>query len=708
MESGWGSALRLRIVLLVGLLTLGFASLASPSLAQAESLEISPGAGPTQDVSLSIKVSGVADGHHKLWVFVNTFGGCSSTPEFDGGSSLANGTTLSSGSFEKTYSYTPTSVQSYTLCAYLDENEFASPDITATSSFTAAMPAASAAIEVSGKLTQNIPMKIKVAGTTEVARRLYVFVNTFGGCSSTPEFDGGSSLANGTSISAGSYSGEYSYTPTSIQSYTVCAYVDENEFATPDATATSSFTAGTPAAGVLISVSPTSTENGAVSIKVSGTTEVARKLYVLVNSFGGCSSTPEFDGGSSLANGTSITPGAYGGEYSYTPKSSQTYTVCGYVDESEFAAPDAAGSATFTNITPQTRAEETARNAERAAGEAERGAEVKAAQEAAAKHKYEEEAPAREAAAEAASIARYDAEVAAARAAAHKRPVTHLSVSAVAHHRHSRNDPGYTNLDLNTSPYAHILIKLSRYGHITEHLEWGGSTKAVAMVVPWSCKSPGGTYSYTITAKSNVGRTWTRRGQFSPVSVSRCHEYEAKEQEARERHDREVLAGYEQEAREERERRERYETNCRKLGGEPVELNVGGEYRIYCRAPGGGTIPVPYSGTRLRLPRQVRDQTPTGAPSPPAASASRVAGRVRRCHSHGDDDCPCRGSANRCPAQGKGCPGSYGKARRSRASEERSPRSGCREARRRTQGTLRKGPRSRGTARDGRPRTRGT
>ncbi len=114
------------------------------------------------------------------------------------------------------------------------------------------------------------------------------------------------------------------------------------------------------------------------------------------------------------------------------------------------------------------------------------------------------------------------------------------------------------------------------------------------MVIPWSCKSPGGTYHYTITAHSNVGKTLTKSGHFSPVGVERCREYEAKETEAREHHEREVIAGYEQEAREERERRERYENNCRKLGGEPVVLEVGQEYRIYCRAPGGGTIPVPY------------------------------------------------------------------------------------------------------------------
>jgi hypothetical protein len=99
------------LALLVGALVASALVLVSPALAQAESLEISPGAEPTQDVPLSIKVSGVADGTHALWVFVDTSGGCGATPEYDFGSSLASGTVLSAGSFEKTYSYTPTGVQ---------------------------------------------------------------------------------------------------------------------------------------------------------------------------------------------------------------------------------------------------------------------------------------------------------------------------------------------------------------------------------------------------------------------------------------------------------------------------------------------------------------------------------------------------------------------------------------------------------------------
>lgn len=350
-----------------------------------------------------------------------------------------------------------------------------------------------------------------------------------------------------------------------------------------------------PAGSVSFSINPTSTEDGAVSIKVLGTTEVPRKLFVIVHAgTEGCETYPDFELGTHLASGEALSAGPFSKEYSFTPNATTTYTVCGYLAEEEYATPDATGSGTFTNVTPQTRVEEAARAKEKATAEAERAAEVKKEQEAAAKQKYEEEAPAREAAEATAAQEKREAEVAAAKAQAHKRPVTHLSVDAATHDGHSRKDPGYTNFDLNTSPYAYLTIKLSRYGHVTYHLEWGAHSKAVAVVIPWSCNSPGSTYTYTVTAKSGVGKTWKRVGHFNPVSIARCHEYEAQEAEARARHERQVIAGYEQEAREERERRERYETNCRKLGGEPVELQVGGEYRIYCRAPGGGTIAVPY------------------------------------------------------------------------------------------------------------------
>jgi hypothetical protein len=688
--------MRSLLVLLAGALIVLALGLATPALAQAESIEISHGANPTQDVALNITVSGTADGHHKLYVIVNTYGdSCATYPDFESGTHLAYGTTLSSGSYSKEYSYTPTQVGTYTICAYLDETESETPDVSSTESFTAAMPNGSASIEVSANPTQNVPLKIKVSGSSEVSRDLYVIVNTYGdSCATYPDFESGMHLAYGESLSAGSYSKEYSYTPTQTGTYTVCAYVDEDESATPDATGSDSFTAAMPNASVSLeisgnptqdvpltikvsgstevsrnlyvivntygdscatypdfesgthlaygevlsagsyskeysytptqtgsytvcgyidenesatpdatgsggfttampagslsfAISPSSTENGPVSVKVSGSTEVSRDLYVIVNSYGDpCASFPDFESGTHLAYGETLGAGTYEKSYTYTPNQTGTYTVCGYLSENESATPDATGSGSFTNITPQTRAAEAALAAEKAAREAERAAEVKKEQEAAAKEKYKEEAPAREAAEKA-------AEIAAAKARAHKISVKHLSVTPAAHARNSSFDPGYTNLDITTSPYAYVVVKLSRYGHTTEHLEWGGHSSEVAEVIRWSCKSPGGIYRYVVTAKSGVGPTLTRKGHFAPVSITRCHTLKQQEAEARERSEHEAAKEQSHVEREERERLETNEANCRAEGGTPRTLYVEGRAERYCIAPWGGFLPVP-------------------------------------------------------------------------------------------------------------------
>jgi hypothetical protein len=582
---------------LAAMLTLILLGLVAPALAQAESIEISHSANPTQDIPVSITVSGTADGNHKLYAYVNeSESACPTDPFFNTGKTLVGGEALGSGSFSKEYSFTPPTVTSYTVCAYLDESGFGTPDATNNQSFSATLPSGSLAVEVSTNPTQDVPLTVKVSGTSEVAQKLYVYVDEGSGpCPTDPYFNTGTTLAGGEAISAGSFGKEYSYSPTSQTSYIVCAYIDEGGFATANATANAGFTTALPSGSVAVALSPTATENGVISITVSGSIEVPRKLYVYADEGGGpCPTDPYFNTGKSLAGGEAIGAGSFSKSYSYTPTNTSTYIVCAYIDEGGFATADATGSATFTNVTPQTRAEESARAAQKAAHEAERAAEVKKEQEAAAKEKYEAEAPARKAAKEAAEEAKYAAEVAAAKARAHKTPVKHLSVKAAAHAGHSSSDPGYTNLDITTSPYVHVVVKLSRYGHSTEHFEWGSHSTEVAEVIRWTCRSPGGTYRYVVTAKSNVGKTLTRTGHFSPVRIGRCHEYETQEAQARERREREVIAGYEQEAREEQERRERYDTNCRKLGGEPVSLNVGNEYRIYCKAPGGGTIPVPY------------------------------------------------------------------------------------------------------------------
>src|ERR1700689_2905002 len=99
--------------------------LIAPAFAQAESIEVSYSAEPTQDIPVHISVTGVADGHHALYVYVNENGGvCPVYPYYNTGTTLASGTAVSAGSFSKEYDYTPTSVETYTVCTYLDEGGY--------------------------------------------------------------------------------------------------------------------------------------------------------------------------------------------------------------------------------------------------------------------------------------------------------------------------------------------------------------------------------------------------------------------------------------------------------------------------------------------------------------------------------------------------------------------------------------------------------
>lgn len=367
---------------------------------------------------------------------------------------------------------------------------------------------------------------------------------------------------------------------------------------------------------VSIEVAGTPTQGVPLTVKVSGKTEVTRRLYVFINAKYGCygTSSEELSGARTNGDGiTSLTPepvsgesgealstASYSREYTYTPPEAGTYTVCGYIDEVShgYGTLDATGTTSFTIAPPLTSPIGSGGGNPISSG-------AKAEEEKRAKEKYEAEAPAREAAREAAEAAEHAAELVAAEAKAHKTPVKRLSVKPVAYARHSNTDPGYTNLDVTTTPYAYVVVKLSRYGHSTERFEWGGSSTEVAEVIRWSCKSPGGTYRYVVTAKSDVGPTLTRRGHFAPVSAARCHALKKQEAEAREHRERE--AGEERERseheakeeqshieREERERLEEYEFNCRAESGTPIWLFVEGMERRYCRGPYGGLLPVPH------------------------------------------------------------------------------------------------------------------
>jgi hypothetical protein len=260
-----------------------------------------------------------------------------------------------------------------------------------------------------------------------------------------------------------------------------------------------------------------------------------------------------------------------------------------------------------------TEAEWVTLNEQRRACENKIRAEERAEREAEEAHrKYEQEAPAREAAAAAAKAAvvkaafnaeeaRLQREYEAEKSRAHETPVRHLTVAVEPEIRNSSRNPGESRISVTSTSFAHVTIKLTRYGHRTyrfnndpeianarsmapgegaclEH-EWTEScastepepvwpiTTSPGTVIPWTCGSPGGVYHYVITARSNVGRALTKRGTFRPVSAERCRTLKHREQEARERNARRYAEKIAQQNRAASEAIEHEEYNCRASNG---------------------------------------------------------------------------------------------------------------------------------------------
>jgi hypothetical protein len=145
--------------------------------------------------------------------------------------------------------------------------------------------------------------------------------------------------------------------------------------------------------------------------------------------------------------------------------------------------------------------------------------------------------------------------------------------------------------------FADITLKLTRYGRrIEEFVAFNPTLAATAQVqerVEWTCRRPGSRYSYMVTSRSKVGPALVRRGHFTPVSVARCRTMKRAEAEAKPRSARRYAEEVRRRGREERERLERYEANCRTLGGTPVTLYTREGAERVCRAPNGGRISVP-------------------------------------------------------------------------------------------------------------------
>jgi hypothetical protein len=114
-------------------------ALAAPALSWAETLRVSAPGNQSVGQPLTISVSGVADGAHRLFAYADEDrGSCASTPRAEYTErvrivtlSSFEGEALAAGGFSKTFTYTPT-YQLPTFCAYLDDTSYDIPDVVAT------------------------------------------------------------------------------------------------------------------------------------------------------------------------------------------------------------------------------------------------------------------------------------------------------------------------------------------------------------------------------------------------------------------------------------------------------------------------------------------------------------------------------------------------------------------------------------------------
>jgi pyruvate/2-oxoglutarate dehydrogenase complex dihydrolipoamide acyltransferase (E2) component len=483
-------------------------------------------------------------------------------------------------------------------------------------------------IAISANATQGLPVTITVEGEAEAASKLFVYVSAGGVCEPEPELTAGGAQAlsagGGEQLGEGAFEKAYEYLPASVGSYTVCAYVDETEAGVPSALGEAAFEALYPT-DVSIQVSANPIRGEPVTITVSGETGVTRKLFVYISSAGiECEPDPVDSGGEALSAGETLSAGGFDKHYKYTPEFIAKFTICAFVDETEAAAPSATAVASFTSSPSRAEVEERAAEikaqeerakaqheaevaageaAATAAGEAAMGAQqatARATREAAARAAQEAAATAaRQAAEQAAAQAAAAAAQAAKLKAARAKPVTRLAVSAVAHAGPTLAHPGYTSLAVTTSPFAFVTVTLARDGSKTLHREWGEQPSAIAASVAWSCQHPGGTYRYTVTAWTGVGRKLTRTGRFAPISAARCRVLARQESDtgkrqqaqARIRAAREYEEEIERRAHAAHEQQEREEAVCREAGGTPT-IVIGAEGATWvCEGPGGVTLP---------------------------------------------------------------------------------------------------------------------
>jgi Protein of unknown function (DUF3761) len=143
-------------------------------------------------------------------------------------------------------------------------------------------------------------------------------------------------------------------------------------------------------------------------------------------------------------------------------------------------------------------------------------------------------------------------------------PVASLRAVVTAHHGSSYKHPGYSSLELISTPEAAYMT--AGEPATRTHLRWLTDEEESNVVrVPWECKRPHETFRYALTARGEVGATVSATAVFrAQLSARWCAAAKAKEEAAaRQRREAEARAAEkraaERRAAEQRRAREREE-----------------------------------------------------------------------------------------------------------------------------------------------------
>lgn len=333
-------------------------------------------ADPVEDQPVTTTLTGSSEAARTLFVLrQSSSSACADTAQADWGSYGGPGSFLTSsagdavsGSFNQSYSFTPSTAGIYRICAYVAKTASSTPLATKSAVVTVRLPNASITDPTySADPVEDQSLTTTVAGSSEAARTLFVLrQSSTSACASTAQADWSSYGGPGTFLTSsagdavsGSFTKSYSFTPSTAGTYRICAYVAKTSSMTPLASQASTVTVRLPNASIsppTFSADPV--EDQPVSTTVAGTSEAARTLWVLrQGSSSACADTAQDDWSSYGGPGTFLTSsagdavaGSFINAYSFTPSTAGTYRICAYVGKSSSSAPLATETTTTLTV----------------------------------------------------------------------------------------------------------------------------------------------------------------------------------------------------------------------------------------------------------------------------------------------------------------------------------------------------------------------